>query len=51
MPDSDRHRVTRAKAEKSACYVKFAESSDLCDQQHNCQAGGEARCPRTIDSA
>lgn len=26
-------------------------SSDPCDQQHNCQAGGEARCSRTFDSA
>jgi hypothetical protein len=29
----------------------FAPSSDLCDQQHNCQVGGEARCSRTFDGA
>jgi hypothetical protein len=36
---------------KLPCYARFTDSSDLCDQQHNCQAGGEARCSRTYDSA
>ena len=33
------------------CYAGMARSSEPCDQQHNCQAGGEARLIRTIDGA
>jgi hypothetical protein len=33
------------------CYDRLTGSSEPCDQQHNCQAGGEARLNCTIDGA
>lgn len=38
-------------AVRPVCYAFFSGSSDSCDQQHNCQAGGKARSSGTIDRA
>ena len=45
-PERDAERVITP-----VCYERPTRSSDLCDQQHNRQADGEARLSSTFDGA